>query len=84
MKYYITKHIEGMDKPFFRINYESLYHTGSWPISDYDDAVSFIAHEFGTERLPYALGCLKTEISEMVFNACKEMEKNKYWKTYIK
>jgi hypothetical protein len=80
VKYWITKHIEGMDTPMFRINYSSKYHTGSHPICNYQDAMDFIAEEFGKGDLTYAMNCFRTEIAEMLLTACQEMEALKVWK----
>lgn len=70
-----------MDIPMFRINYSSKYHTGSYPILNYQDAMDFIAEEFGKGNLTYAMNCFRTEIAEMLLIACEEMEKDKVWKT---
>tara|TARA_R110000868_G_scaffold301561_2_gene561970 strand:- start:2439 stop:2723 length:285 start_codon:yes stop_codon:yes gene_type:complete len=80
MKYWITKHIQGMDIPMFRINYSSQYHTGSHPITNIQDAIDFIVDEFGKGELTYAMQCFRTEIAEMLLKACQEMEADKVWK----
>ena len=69
-----------MDKPMIRINYSSKYHTGSYPILNYDDAITFIIYEFGKGgNITYPMKCLRTEIAEMIFDACREMENSKLW-----
>ena len=69
-----------MDTPMFRINYSSKYHTGSYPICNHQDAMNFIAKEFGKGDLTYAMNCFRTEIAEMLLQACQEMEADKVWK----
>jgi hypothetical protein len=80
MKYFVTKHIEGMDEPMFRINYDSKYHTGSYPIFSYQDAINFICDEFGIGKLSYAMDCFRTEVAELLYHTCKEMEEFDNWK----
>lgn len=69
-----------MDIPMFRINYSSQYHTGSCPITNFQDAIDFIVDEFGRGELTYAMQCFRTEIAEMLYKTCREMEKDKVWK----
>lgn len=79
MIYWITTHIEFMDIPMFRINYRSRYHTGSYPILNMKDAMTFIAKEFGVGNLTYAMNCFRTEIAENLYQKCRKMETDKHW-----
>lgn len=84
MSYYIQK-FKTLDTPMFRVEYMFKYHKGSYPITNWEEAIFFIKKEFGkggsiTGEITYAVDMIRTEIAEMVFFACKEMVKETLWK----
>ena len=78
MFYYSIQYFTDLDNPMFRICYKSKYYTGSYPITCYADAIDFIKNEFGSYRLTYGMTLFRTELAEMLLEACQKMEAEKY------
>jgi len=77
---YSIEFFKTLDIPSFRVVYNSKYHTGSYPINSWYEAMEFIRCEFGDDlHISYAMRNLRTAVAEMIFTACMEMEAEKCW-----